>query len=269
MVTQQEMRPLPLYTGAALTYFAIIFLASSLVRAAAERWRQKVLRLMGNWERLVWNQRDLLLDGLAVTVEVCLIAFVAAIVGGLVLCLVRLYVRPLRPVAIALIEFFRATPIFVQLIWVSYVWPELFGWPDTFFTAGWLALALQSSGYLAETFRAGIEARAARPARGRRSPPACRRARFPPHRAAAGARSCVGAVDRQPVHRHREIVDAGVGDHRPGPDVPVAEARPHLVRADRDPDRDRGDLHPGRLRRLGARQALADLLRRRYGLAAS
>ena len=113
---------------------------------------------MGNWERLVWNQRHMLLDGLLVTVEICLIAFVAAIIGGLVLCLVRLYVRPLRPVAIALIEFFRATPIFVQLLWVNYVWPELFGWPTSFFTAGWVALALQSSGYLAETFRAGIEA---------------------------------------------------------------------------------------------------------------
>ena len=113
---------------------------------------------MGNWERLVWNQRHLLLDGLAVTLEICLIAFAAAIVGGLCLCLVRLYVRPLRPVAIALIEFFRATPIFVQLLWVNYVWPELFAWPTTFFTAGWVALALQSSGYLAETFRAGIEA---------------------------------------------------------------------------------------------------------------
>lgn len=113
---------------------------------------------MGNWERLVWNQRGVLLDGLLVTIEICLIAFVAAIVGGLLLCLVRLYVRPLRPVAIALIEFFRATPIYVQLMWVNYVWPELFGWPNSFFTAGWVALALQSSGYLAETFRAGIEA---------------------------------------------------------------------------------------------------------------
>jgi polar amino acid transport system permease protein len=113
---------------------------------------------MGNWERLVWNQRHLLLDGLAVTAELCLIAFVAAIVGGLCLCLVRLYVRPLRPVATAFIEFFRATPIFVQLLWVNYVWPEVFGWPQTFFTAAWVALALQSSGYLAETFRAGIEA---------------------------------------------------------------------------------------------------------------
>lgn len=113
---------------------------------------------MGNWERLVWNQRFVLLDGLLVTIHICAIAFVAAIIGGLVLCLVRMYVRPLRPVAIALIEFFRATPIFVQLMWVNYVWPELFGWPNSFFTAGWVALALQSSGYLAETFRAGIEA---------------------------------------------------------------------------------------------------------------
>jgi polar amino acid transport system permease protein len=113
---------------------------------------------MGNWERLVWNQRHVLLDGLAVTLEICLIAFAAAIVGGLALCLMRLYVRPLRPAAIALIEFFRATPIFVQLLWVNYVWPEVFGWPQTFFTAAWVALALQSSGYLAETFRAGIEA---------------------------------------------------------------------------------------------------------------
>ena len=113
---------------------------------------------MGNWERLVWNQRDILLAGFTVTVEICAIAFVAAVIGGLTLCLLRLYVAPLKPVAIILIEFFRDTPIFVQLMWVAYVWPEVFGFPNTFFTSGWLALALQSSGYLAETFRAGIEA---------------------------------------------------------------------------------------------------------------
>jgi polar amino acid transport system permease protein len=112
---------------------------------------------MGNWERLVWNQRDVLLAGLGVTIEICVIAFAVAIIGGLALCLVRLYVKPLRPVAVLLIEFFRDTPIFVQLMWVAYVWPEVFGFPNEFFTAGWLALGLQSSGYLAETFRAGIE----------------------------------------------------------------------------------------------------------------
>ena len=113
---------------------------------------------MGNWERLVWNQRGALWSGLVVTAEICSIAFVLAIAGGLVLCLVRMYLRPLRPLAIVLIEFFRATPILVQLLWVNYVWPALFGWPDTFFAAAWTALALQSSGYLAETFRGGIEA---------------------------------------------------------------------------------------------------------------
>ena len=39
---------------------------------------------MGNWERLVWNQRHVLLDGLLVTIHICAIAFVAAIIGGLV-----------------------------------------------------------------------------------------------------------------------------------------------------------------------------------------
>ncbi|MFZ4530653.1 MAG: amino acid ABC transporter permease [Alsobacter sp.] len=113
---------------------------------------------MGNWEKLVWNQRVNLLDGLLVTLEICCYAFIAAVVGGLALCLVRLYVAPLRPIAIGLIEFFRSTPIYVQLLWVTYVWPEIFGWPTSFFTAGWVALGLQSSGYLAETFRAGLEA---------------------------------------------------------------------------------------------------------------
>jgi len=112
---------------------------------------------VGNWQRLVWNQRDALLAGLGVTVEVCAIAFLAAVIGGLGLCLVRIHVAPLRWMSVVLIEFFRDTPIFVQLMWVSYVWPEVFGFPGSFFTAGWLALALQSSGYLAETFRAGIE----------------------------------------------------------------------------------------------------------------
>ena len=43
MVTQQEMRPLPLYTGAAITYFLLIFLLASGVRGFSERWRHKIL----------------------------------------------------------------------------------------------------------------------------------------------------------------------------------------------------------------------------------
>jgi polar amino acid transport system permease protein len=109
------------------------------------------------WRRLIWNQRAVYLDGFVVTLEICAIAFAVAVVLGLAVCLIRLYVRPLRWLAICHIEFCRSTPIYVQLMWVNYVWPDLFGWPQDYFNAGWTALALQSSGYLAETFRAGIE----------------------------------------------------------------------------------------------------------------
>ena len=100
---------------------------------------------------------DRFLEGLFVTGEICIIAFSVALVLGLTVCLVRMYVRPLRWFSVIYIEFCRNTPIYVQLMWVNYVWPDIFGWPKSFFAAGWTALALQSSGYLAETIRAGIE----------------------------------------------------------------------------------------------------------------
>jgi His/Glu/Gln/Arg/opine family amino acid ABC transporter permease subunit len=42
MITQQEMRPLPLYTGAALLYFVVILVAGSALRSLSERWRRKI-----------------------------------------------------------------------------------------------------------------------------------------------------------------------------------------------------------------------------------
>src|SRR4051812_21983728 len=42
MITQQQMRPLPLYTGAAITYFVIVLVAGSSLRVVADRWRAKV-----------------------------------------------------------------------------------------------------------------------------------------------------------------------------------------------------------------------------------
>ncbi len=112
---------------------------------------------MGMMQRILWNNRGEFLEGLLVTGQISLIAIAVAMGVGLVICLLRMYCRPLRWVASLYIEFCRSTPIYVQLMWVNYVWPELFGWPQSFFAAGWAALALQSSGYLAETFRSGIE----------------------------------------------------------------------------------------------------------------
>jgi polar amino acid transport system permease protein len=41
MINVEEMRPLPLYTGAALLYCAIIIAASQTVQALTRRWRQR------------------------------------------------------------------------------------------------------------------------------------------------------------------------------------------------------------------------------------
>ena len=112
---------------------------------------------MDVFQRVVLNNADALLSGLWVTIQISAIAFVLAVVLGFGAAMVRLYVRPLRHVAELYIQFCRNTPIFVQLLWVAYVWPDLLGWPRSFFAAGFVALALQSSGYLAETFRAGIQ----------------------------------------------------------------------------------------------------------------
>lgn len=39
MITQEQMRPMPLYSGAAIIYFVVILALSSLVRRVSENWR--------------------------------------------------------------------------------------------------------------------------------------------------------------------------------------------------------------------------------------
>ena len=112
---------------------------------------------MAFWTRTILADMAPLLTGLYVTLSVSVIAFLVAAAVGLGICVARLYFPFLRPIFAAYIAFCRNTPIFIQLLWVAYAWYELLGWPQQVFTAAWVALALQSSGYLAETFRAGIE----------------------------------------------------------------------------------------------------------------
>jgi polar amino acid transport system permease protein len=112
---------------------------------------------MAFWSRTILADAGPLLNGLYVTMSISAIAFVVAACVGLCICVVRSYLPVLRPVFAAYIAFCRNTPIFIQLLWVAYAWYDLLAWPKDVFTAAWVALALQSSGYLAETFRAGIE----------------------------------------------------------------------------------------------------------------
>ncbi len=108
--------------------------------------------------QLVWEYRELLLTGVWVTIQLSVVAMLIALVVGLLACFGSLSRnRLLRAPAILFVEFCRNTPILVQLVWVHFAWPEIFGIKFTAWTSAVIALALQSSGYLAEEFRAGIE----------------------------------------------------------------------------------------------------------------
>ena len=113
--------------------------------------------MIQNFTLYVLGNAGMLGEGLLVTLRVCALGFVLAVLLAVAVSLIQLFVPWLRWLAKAYVEFFRATPILVQMLWVNYVWPEIFGFPNSAETAGIIALALQSSGYLAETIRAGIE----------------------------------------------------------------------------------------------------------------
>jgi polar amino acid transport system permease protein len=110
----------------------------------------------------LWNifleYRDVLLMGIKVTLILSVLSMLLAMVAGMIACLGSLSKhRLIRWPSVFYIEFCRNTPVLVQLIWVHYAWPEIFGVRFDAFTSSMIALAMQSSGYLAEEYRAGIE----------------------------------------------------------------------------------------------------------------
>jgi polar amino acid transport system permease protein len=96
--------------------------------------------------------------GLEVTIEATLLGFVAALLLGLVLALLRRARTRLIawPTAI-FIEFVRDTPLLVQLYFLFFVLPN-YGLVLPAFLTGALALGLQYGAYTSEVYRAGLDA---------------------------------------------------------------------------------------------------------------
>ncbi|HYM99126.1 MAG TPA: amino acid ABC transporter permease [Aestuariivirgaceae bacterium] len=106
---------------------------------------------------VVWEHRGQFLAGTWMTIVLTVSTMAIAIPGGLLLALMRLSRwRLVRGFATAFVEFFRATPLILQVYWVFYVLPATFGilLPDV--TTGLVALSLNVSSFNSETFRAGI-----------------------------------------------------------------------------------------------------------------
>ncbi|HZS82940.1 MAG TPA: amino acid ABC transporter permease [Stellaceae bacterium] len=79
-------------------------------------------------------------------------------VGILLAVLQQLPIGPARWLILVYVEVWRNTPLIVQLFWIHFGLPLLTGISTTAFASGFLALALQSSAYLADIARAGIQA---------------------------------------------------------------------------------------------------------------
>jgi arginine/lysine/histidine/glutamine transport system substrate-binding and permease protein len=105
----------------------------------------------------------ILLQGALVTLQLTVFSVIIGLVGGSLIGIVRLSkIAPVRWLARAYIDFFRGTPLLVQIFMIYFGIPAIFqelGLTFTLerFTAAVIALSLNSAAYIAEIVRAGIQ----------------------------------------------------------------------------------------------------------------
>jgi His/Glu/Gln/Arg/opine family amino acid ABC transporter permease subunit len=98
-----------------------------------------------------------LLPGLMVTIELTVLVMPCALIVALSLALARLYgPRPAARMATGWVEFWRATPLLLQLYWLYYVMPSETGILLPGFATVAFGLVCNVSAFLSENFRAGI-----------------------------------------------------------------------------------------------------------------
>jgi len=104
-----------------------------------------------------WQILPAMVDGAKITFVVTCCGMALALLGGLILALIRMSpIRALRYVGNAYVEFFRDTPLLIQLFFLFYVLP-FWGITLPAIATGILGLGLNYSAYTAEVYRAGIE----------------------------------------------------------------------------------------------------------------
>ena len=99
-----------------------------------------------------------LISGFWLTISISLTSIlISLILGFLVAILGFSNNKFLRIINRIYIEFFRAIPLLVLLLWVYYGLPVVFGLTIGAFAAGVISLSLSDSAFEAEIFRAGIQ----------------------------------------------------------------------------------------------------------------
>jgi len=107
----------------------------------------------------IGNNFDFLISGMEMTLIISAITLFLAMFGGLIIALLDMSKFWLtRAIGYLFGEFIRNTPILVQLLWVYYVLPIVMGIQIDAFTALIVGLSIYSSAFIAEVYRAGIQA---------------------------------------------------------------------------------------------------------------
>ena len=119
-----------------------------------------------NWGWYILNPRlesgltnlEFLISGLGITISISLISIIISIIIGFFIALPGLSNNKLLIlVNRSYIEFFRAVPLLVLLLWVYYGLPVIFGISIGAFMAGIISLSLSDAAFEAEIFRAGLQ----------------------------------------------------------------------------------------------------------------
>lgn len=100
-----------------------------------------------------------LLKAAAMTIFLSVMSMPLAMMIGLGIAVGRLYgPKVLRPFLVMYVEFLRGTPLMLQLFFIFYIVPELFGFGLPAIVASIIGLAMNYSAYESEIYRAGLQA---------------------------------------------------------------------------------------------------------------
>lgn len=108
--------------------------------------------------QLVQNSLPLLLMGAGITIKITALSVTVGIIIGLFMGVARIArFRIFRIIAAIYVDFFRGTPLLVQIFLVYFALPLLTGQRSDPYMAAISACGLNSGAYVAEIFRSGIQ----------------------------------------------------------------------------------------------------------------
>lgn len=107
---------------------------------------------------IIWKNLDVLFTGLLTTLQVTGISMLLGFLLGILVAVFRLSRNfVVTKVAAAYIEFFRCTPVLVQLVWVFYCLPIVLRVELGNYVSSIIALTLYVGAIYGEAFRSGIQ----------------------------------------------------------------------------------------------------------------